>query len=208
MSIIDNKKKSVFDKDYADLLYEKYKSNDIDDSVTRDILMDELRGKRVLILAPGYSMISFSERIKRFILDKEPAVISLNFIPNDIRVDYAFFSNKKRYDKIEEFPCKTIVTSNASDYRADYTMSYNSLTGSFCLGVNSLIMLLKLLKNMEVMEIFAAGADGYKENSENYYDNSIHSFTEHGENFNAAVRDAIRSLSINVQFVTPSAYDK
>lgn len=68
-------------------------------------------------------------------------------------------------------------------------------------------MLLKLLKDMEVEIITAAGADGYSENRHNYYSSSIRSYTEHGNNFNLAVADAIHNLDIIIDFLTPSAYN-
>jgi len=204
---IDAKKKTAFDKEYADQLYEEYKNHKIDDSADRTTLMEQLKGQEVLLLAPGSTMTSHKKEIVDYINSKKPVVISVNFVPEDIVPDYAFFSNNKRYDKINAIPCKTIVTSNVSNENADYIIDYNSLTGAFDLGLNSLIMLLKLLKDMEVRSIIAAGADGYKESGENYYSNNIRSYTEHGNKFNLAVIEAIRSLDVDVKFLTPSAYD-
>ena len=168
--------------------------------------MGHLKGKNVLLLAPGSTMTTHRQEVVDFINTEKPVVISVNFIPDGIKPDYAFFSNNKRYDKINNFPCKTIVTSNVSNEKADYVIDYNSLTGAFNLGLNSLIMVLKLLKDMEVETIIAAGADGYKESGENYYSNNIRSYTEHGNKFNIAVVDAIHSLDVPVKFLTPSAY--
>ncbi len=204
---IDAKKKAAFDKEYADQLYEDYKNHKVDDSACRAELMRELQGKNVLLLAPGATMTTHKQEVIDHIKTEQPVVISVNFIPDGIKPDYAFFSNNKRYDKINNFPCKTIVTSNVSNEKADYVIDYNSLTGAFNLGLNSLIMVLKLLKDMEVETILAAGADGYKESGENYYSNSIRSYTEHGNKFNIAVVDAIHSLDVAVEFLTPSAYD-
>ena len=121
--------------------------------------------------------------------------------------DYAFFSNNKRYDKIEKCPCKTIVTSNISDDKADFVIDYNSLTGAFDQGLNSLIMVIKLLKDVGVTEIVAAGADGYNESGNNYYNSSIRSYSKHDNRFNLAVIEAIRSLDVKIKFITPSAYE-
>ncbi len=205
---IDERKKTVFDKEYADGLYEEYKNHKVDDSSVRVGLMTELRRKKVLLLAPGTTMATHKQQIIHFIDEDKPVIISVNFLPDDIVPDFAFFSNNKRYDKINSFPCKTIVTSNVSDEKAYYVIDYNSLTGAFNLGLNSLIMILKFLKDMEAGEIVIAGADGYKENGENYYSKSIRSYTKHGNKFNVAVIDAIHSLDVEVKFLTPSAYDQ
>ena len=205
---IDAKKKTAFDKDYADQLYEEYKNHKVDDTTDRDKLMTVLKGGKVLLLAPGATMSTHKREVIDYINAEKPIVISVNFLPEGITPDFAFFSNNKRYDKISNFSCKTIVTSNVSDEKADYVIDYNSLTGAFDSGLNSLIMVLKLLKDMEVESISAAGADGYKVNGNNYYSSSIRSYTEHGNKFNIAVRDAIRSLDIKISFLTPSEYSE
>lgn len=204
---IDNSKKTAFDKDYADKLYEEYKDHRVDDSADRRKLVEELKGKEVLLIAPGATVVSHKQEIEDYINKQKPIIISVNFIPDGIIPDYAFFSNNKRYDKIEKFSCKTIVTSNISDDKADFVIDYNSLTGAFDQGLNSLIMIIKLLKDAGVTKIVAAGADGYKEAGENYYNNSIRSYSKHDNKFNLAVIEAIRSLDVKVKFVTPSAYD-
>ena len=61
---------------------------------------------------------------------------------------------------------------------------------------------------MHIGKISAAGADGYKEDSINYYNTSIRSYTKHDNKFNLAVADAIKNLNVTLEFVTPSAYDR
>ena len=68
-------------------------------------------------------------------------------------------------------------------------------------------MILKLLKEMNLKAIYVVGADGYIENGKNYYTNNIRTYTEHGNKFNLAVINAMRSLDVKVDFLTPSAYD-
>lgn len=203
----DASKKTVFDAQYADRLYEEYKNNRIEDSIDKDRLLSELHGKKILIIAPGSSIVNYVEKIRSFIESEKPVLISINFIPEQYKLDYAFFSNNKRFSKIDTFPCKTIVTSNLSEGQADYKIDYNSLSGAFDQGCNSLIMLLKLLKIMGVESITTVGADGYSEDGSNYYSSNIRSYTRHGNKFNLAVADAIRNLDISIDFLTPSAYD-
>ena len=202
----DASKKTVFDAEYADKLYEDYKEHKIDDSAARRKLFSELSGKKILILAPGATISSHKKDIAQYIEDENPTVIGVNFIPEGYKVDYAFFSNNKRFKKIDKFPCKKIVTSNLFEEKSDFVIDYNSVSGAFDQGCNSLIMLLKLLKEMNVSDISAAGADGYSETRNNYYTSSIRSYTKHGNKFNIAVKEAIRNLDIPIYFLTPSEY--
>ena len=87
-------------------------------------------------------------------------------------------------------------------------INYNEVSGAFKQGCNSLIVCLKLLKLLQTKGIYIAGADGYKENTKNYYDASMKSTLVQGNNYNLAVIDAIRVLNIKVNFITPSEYDK
>ena len=202
----EDKKKTAFDAIYADSLYEDYKNNQIDDSDDRAELYRELSGKKVLLIAPGSTIVSHEKAIHEFIEAEKPVVISVNFIPELYCVDFAFFSNNKRFTKLDNIPCRTIVTSNLIEGKADFKINYNSLSGAFCQGCNSFIMILKLLKEMNLQGIYAVGADGYTENGKNYYNSSIRSYTKHGSRFNLAVSDAIRNLDVKVDFLTPSAY--
>ncbi|MCI5486372.1 MAG: aldolase catalytic domain-containing protein [Enterocloster aldenensis] len=203
----DNDKKTVFNAEYADRLYEEYKNNQIQDNTSRALLLEKLQWKSVLVMAPGSSIITHNEQINKFITSVNPVIIAVNFIPDNYRIDFAFFSNNKRFSKISNVNCKTIVTSNIIEGQADFKVDYNSLSGAFDQGCNSFIMLLKFLKDMEVKSITAVGADGYSESDNNYYSSSIRSYTAHGIKFNLAVANAIRSLDISVDFLTPSAYD-
>lgn len=204
---IVSSKKTAFDKDYADKLYEEYKDHRIDDFEDKKKLIEAMGGKKVLLIAPGATVSSHKQMILDYIEQEKPIIISVNFLPDGIKPDFAFFSNNKRYDKIVKFPCKTIVTSNISNDKTDFVIDYNSLSGAFDQGLNSLIMAIKLLKDVGVEEIVAAGADGYKESGNNYYSNNIRSYSKHDNKFNLAVIEAIRSLDVKVRYLTPSAYD-
>ena len=159
------------------------------------------------MIAPGTSIKKYKSQITNFIEQNNPVIISVNFVPNEYKVDFAFYSNNKRFSKINNHVCKTIITSNLIDGSADYTIDYNSLSGAFNQGCNSLIMVLKLLKGMDVKSITLAGADGYSEEGDNYYSSNIRSYSEHGNRFNVAVSEAIHNLDVKVDFLTPSKYN-
>ena len=75
-------------------------------------------------------------------------------------------------------------------------------------GCNSLVMLLKLLKILDVDKVTLAGADGFTEGRKNYYSSDYKSHLEYGSKYNTAVADAIRNIGIGIRFITPSAYEK
>lgn len=203
----DDNKKTAFDESYADSLYENYKNNQIDDSNSRTTLHHLLSGKNVLLIAPGSSIVTYKEKIDDFVKQENPVIISINFVPELYNVDFAFFSNNKRFSNLENVSCKTIIISNLLSDLADFKIDYNSLSGAFDQGCNSFIMILKLLKEMNTKAIFIAGADGYTESGKNYYKSNIRTYTKHGNKFNMAVANAVRNLDLEVTFLTPSAYE-
>ena len=202
----DPTKKTAFDASYADKLYEEYKNNTIDDSEAFVALKKELKGKNILVVAPGSSLNDYNKEIESFITEKRPYVISINFIPDNNWADMVFFSNAKRYEQFSSLDIPTIITSNIKGANASYVINYNSLSSAVKVGVNSFIMLLKLLKTLEVSSISVAGADGYIDQKQHYFDTAIRGYVANANQFNLAVKEAIASLSLDLNFITPSAY--
>lgn len=170
-SIADNKK-TAFDEAYAEGLYYSYQDISVDDKEARKTLAGELKGRNLLILAPGGSLEREKDRISAFIEKENPLVITVNFSSELYRADYQFFSNVKRYEEYvsEDKSEKVMVTSNVKDAAAaDYVFNYHDLTydenGVFD---NSTIMLLRLLKQMGVTKVYVAGFDGYEEKRSDY----------------------------------------
>jgi len=206
LSRIEREKKTVFDKEYAEELYISYKGNVINDNVDRMQLKGILEGKDILIFSPGNTLNEFRDEINAYITECNAVKMAVNFIPDFAEPDFVFVSNPKRYESIKNTTCKKIVTSNVKKVCSELVIDYNSLAVAFEEGCNSLIMLLKLLKEINVQRIAIIGADGYNIYGENYYDSAFRNYTEHGEEFNEAVKKAIRNLNVSVEYLTPSAY--
>lgn len=200
-------KGTAFDEKYAKQKYNDYKNNIVNDSVEYSLLKEQLQGKNVLILAPGMSIKDNKKLINEYIIENNPITISINFIPEDYKLDYAFFSNAKRYVQADSSECKIIVTSNIETDCDAIVMNYNTLSGAFDQGYNSFIMLLKLLKLLNVNGITVAGADGYTDGGKNYYKESLKSSLTCGTNYNVSVAKAIKTIDVNVSFLTKSAYE-
>lgn len=199
---------AVFSKKYADSLYEEYKNNIVYDAVAKDELKGILQRKKILILAPGSTLYSHQDVIKDYIKNNNPVVIAVNFVPEIYNADFVFFSNSKRYSKFKKGKYKAIVTSNLEKENADYYIDYNSLSSAFSYGGNSLVLLLKLLNDIQVYKVALAGADGYIENKMNYFDSSMRSHVKRGNRFNLAITEAIRKIGISIEFITPSEYNR
>ena len=206
---IEPHKTTVFDAEYADELYDDYLCNNVDDSDDIERLKQHLDVEEILVLAPGTTLKTHSNEIKQYIERINPTIIALNFIPEDIEINYAFYSNRKRYEKDKEaLPENIITTSNLPANVSSFTINYNRLSGAFSYGCNSLILLLNLLKKLGIYRAVLAGADGYSVKSETYYDSSLHSSIPHDHLFNEKIGIGLRSLDMEICFLTPSEYEK
>lgn len=199
-------KAAAFDRDYADQMYVDYKNNKVDDTKSWHKLQEELHGKDILVMAPGISIINQMDVIADYINRNKPVIISVNFVPEDYAVDYAFFSNNKRFSQLANKSCKAITTSNVDYSGAEYVINYNILSSAFGQGYNSLVMLLKLLKNIGIKKVTVAGADGYSEDKISYYKSSINTAKNNWERYNASVALAIKKIAIDIDFLTKSLY--
>ncbi len=150
--------------------YLEYLQSDIDDTDTIDRLKGELKGKNIVIIAPGRTASENQKRIQNFIREKDATVITVNFLPEKTAVDYMFIGNIKRYNywkNTEQFNCvNKIITSNILK---DSESLEDTLTVCFLKLVkcgwehldNSTLMLLRMLDMLEVKSINIAGFDGY-----------------------------------------------
>lgn len=209
------------DKDMAliEKLYIDYQSRECDDSCVLSDLGSELAGKTVLMIGPGKTVTEQSEKIASFIKEKDPVIISVNFIHNDFFPSYLFLTNTRRYQqfsrKLVELrnSIPIIATSNLthSSERFSYVVNYSSLIDEKAeFPDNSMIMLLKLLKAVGVKDIVLAGFDGYTPDNVNYFDvNMEYSFVkEKADSLNAVVKNFFNDFdsSISVNFLTDSYY--
>ena len=109
----DRSKATAYDKDYADRLYREYQNRAIDDTAALDTLRTAFGGKTVLVLAPGASLAEETGR-NAVAAAKADCIVSANFCPEFCQPDYAFFTNSKRFEKLDlaALPCPVVLTSN------------------------------------------------------------------------------------------------
>lgn len=212
--------KLLYDKQLIEQLYVDFQTNSCNDDLDYKLIKTMINGKKVLLIGPGKSVLSFKENIANFISTEKPVVISINFIPEMFDMDYLFLTNSKRYvqqsvaitqaaDKI-----KIIATSNVTKAagRFDINLDYETLIDRDAVFIdNSFIMALKVMIKSGVKDVALAGFDGYSLSKESDYFSSKmeYEFSKRmGQDINAYVDKILVSMKseLNIQFITPTLY--
>lgn len=158
-----------YDYDLLEKTYIDYLKSDFNDEENLAILSKRIKGKPVLIIAPGKTTTTEVKNIKDYIDTENPVVIGINFIHDSLPMDYLYFSNTRRYEfwsKKHGFSeHKKIVTSNIAEGKKDNEIIVNFLNlikvGNWEHLDNSTFMLLRLLDKLQPSKIAIAGLDGY-----------------------------------------------
>lgn len=217
---IEEQKKTAYDEAYIEKLYQDFQNKAVDDTQTIRKLAARLAGKKCLILAPGSSIVGEKERIETYMAKEDPVVISANFVPETYRADYVFCCNAMRYEMMlgKKDKPELVVTSNLLEMCSDESSSgsqpmlvnYADLhfdeAGSYD---NSVIMLLRLLKKLEVSEAALAGFDGYRVNSrENYVADYMASQHIKGDEENKRIKKYMEQMEkqMNILYLTKTLY--
>ncbi|MCU9612315.1 aldolase catalytic domain-containing protein [Caldibacillus lycopersici] len=214
-------KRDIFDKKYIEDLYISYQEKYVDDSENLECLRNLLDGRDILVLSPGKSLAREKDTVRNFIKLKNPFVISVNFLPEDINVDAVFISNLKRFEQwketLENSPETTlyILTSNLLTLKkqSSIIVNYsNLLISSVTISDNAGMMLLNLLNSLSITTIFLAGFDGFSvDKTENYiHDELINNVEKEALlNKNEAISNYISSLrkDMEIHFLTSTIYD-
>ena len=217
LSLLDEQERQRYDYDKIDQLLQDYNNTKYDDQKEMLRLSHLLGGEPILVLVPGGTLLSHKKEIDAYIEQKHPIIISVNFI-SDYRDSYAFFANKKRYPALNTYQdVQLIVTSDiALDSQNEIVVNYHNLINrGYKLYDNSAAMLLNLLKRLHVAEIAIAGFDGFSQNKDNYFDNSME--VERLDSQLDFINEELRKILgkyfetvesfCRVSFVTPSMFE-
>lgn len=214
LSRIEPCKKTAFDKDYIEKLYLDFQSIQVDDAALLKKLERETAERTVLVIAPGFSISEYQEKIDSFIGERKPVIFAANFVPEHYAADYIFFSNARRYETYRGMRNaeKVIVTSNLLNIGCETQNVVNYSEVSFSEKGNCdncVIMLLRLLQKTGTGEVYLAGFDGYQKNGNNYVNAHMASPHTKGEEENITLRRFVKELegSIRLEFLTPSHYE-
>lgn len=213
---IPEEKRHLYDADLIAGYYNEYQSHCVDDRVVVDRLQALCSNRKVLVLAPGRTVLEYRDAVQNYINEKQPIVIGINHMSDMYRYDKVFVSNLKRFkgmqDAVEQIGERLICTSNiTTDTQVDVVNYSSYLVDSDVVSDNAGLMLLNLLKKVGVTSVALAGYDGFDYvNSKNYYDerliNNVN--TEKQNQNNEAIREYFQKLEkvMEVTFITPSLY--
>lgn len=211
--MIENSKRGNFDKKYIEELYVRYMETGNTNSTHINELENQLKGKTILIIAPGKSSFDECEKIKEFASRSNVISISVNFDYSMHDTDYIFLSNLRRFKELPKNKRnKAIVTSNIpSDGVYLQTQYRNLLNNNEAIKDNAGMMLIKYLIDFDVKEIVIAGMDGYShDNSENYFNNNMQLINKSKDldTMNYAMTEILKDYSkkININFLTKIKY--
>ena len=172
-------------------------------------------------MAPGKSVSLENKKIRKYLEEKKPIVISVNYIDNEIQSDYVFMSNAKRYSKLadmvtnQEIVSKTkfILTSNITpvEFKPEYVLNYESLLASnMTPSDNSLFLILNFFKKCGVKNVQLAGFDGYIQDAYNYCRKGYELSSEksNSEQRNKQMSEALSLFNkeLKISFITPTLY--
>ena len=199
-------------------LYSEHLSHFIDDKESLSYLKSIVEEKKILILAPGRSLIEYRNKIVDFIKLEKPIIIAVNFIPDFCDYDIIFISNLKRFNNLDTavdlIKEKLICTSNITVRDDIKVINYiNYLNENSIITDNAGLMLLNIIKNMNFTDAFLAGFDGFDFNiNKNYYNQELmYNIVENDQiKINEAVTQYFEKYRINsnIKFITPTIYDK
>ena len=212
-----------------DLLETKFLENQnriINDEAAVEKLHNAWKDKTVLLIAPGKSINTEEERIKKFIAEEKPIVIGVNAINPRYEYDYVFFVNAARYeyaastykDKFEK--TKRIVLSNIKTEADENEVVVNfnrAIKRGWPHFDNAVICCLRLMNQLNIKNIAIAGFDGFKTKyNESYADESLptlnpdNKWDELNEEIKAMYQDFMKSTQgrIKIEFVTESYFEK
>ena len=204
--------RQIFSKDKAEFYYGKFQENQIDDTKVLSQLYKLLYNKRIIILAPGKSLKTHSEIIKKEIKKKNTIALSVNFNPENFKVNYIFSSNMRRFSKIKRKSNeKFIITSNMQSDNIDYVVNFSSYSSKYPEIIdNAGLMVLRLLSAIGIKEVCVAGMDGYSINDKiNYVDKTLEfDFSKGAKLRNNLISVELKDISkkIKINFLTPTVY--
>ena len=223
---MDPKDRRAYDYDLLESKYVENQNRIVDDEATIDELKKEFKDRKVLLVAPGKSILTDKVNIDEFIEHDKPVVIAVNAISKLYNYDFAFFSNPNRYDYAKDTRGKElkktrkILLSNIKTVadKDEYVINFNkAIKRGWPHFDNAVICALRILNKLGVKEVYLAGFDGFKNAyNESYAENTLPSLNPGNDwdGLNKEVTemfvDLRRSLEgeMNITFITESIFDK
>ena len=163
---MEGESRLLYNRDYIEQLYISYQENVVDDNKAISELKEALENRTILLLGPGLNILKQRDKITKFINERNPIIISVNMIVEEIAPDYVFLSNAKRYVQMATAlsqrgrKYKIIATSNVTETNKqfDYVLNYSELLDRQAEIIdNSFVMLLKVMLRLKKKLVYLAG---------------------------------------------------
>ncbi len=214
LSSIPEDVKDHYSPEIAEQYYQDFQKKYVDDSGSLDAIKNSIIDRKVLILAPGKTLLSEKEKIEDFIINNVPVIFAINVIPESYTCDYLFCSNEKRLNNLPEcINTQLIVSSNIARAKENsLVVNYSSyLSDNYMIADNPAIMLMRIFSEIGLKQVYIAGFDGYNASAEeNYYDSSLALGTSLSVKLqkNTLIREEINKIKnlIEISFLTSSKY--
>lgn len=205
-----------YSKETAQRIYDNYQRNQVDDSQLRKYLQQEFKEKEILILGPGKTLSTYQKEINLYIKEKQPVVITLNFVPEHYSYSYVFCTNLKRWDAVKNVDDKQlIITSNIHKCgKHNMILDYEKIKCKIVeISDNVAIMLFNLFIQLGINHVHCAGLDGFSASmEENFVDPamSLGSNVQTKMLKNKFIAKEIKECrkKINISFITPTKYER
>lgn len=175
--MMDEDKKVSYDKDYIEQLYLGYMATGKLQEEHKAELQEKIKGKTILLIAPGKSSIEEREKIASFI-NEDVVTISVNYNYPLVNSDYIFLSNLRRFRELDASNReKCIVTSNIPADNVYIQTKYRELLCDIeAVKDNAGLMAIKYFTQMGAKKIYLAGFDGYSHDETDNYGASTMAF--------------------------------
>ena len=176
-----------------------------------------MKGKKILLIGPGTSILNSQGKIRKYQEAEKPLTVGINFIPDDLDIDFVFLSRPVRYDqalpKITGRNIRTIATTNITPVGKpfDYSVRYDALIENTEWD-NALAIFLNLLEKIGIQNIALAGFDGFKKTVEENYVSNDFDLSKRYNYLAALNRCMTRKISkcretMDILFLTESLYE-
>ena len=168
---LDPEDRKKYDYDLLERTYLSVVGRRIDDADAAEALKTALRGREVLLIAPGRSVVTERARIGAYIKEHKPIVIGVNAMVSDYDYDYVFYVNPARYEyaktsQPERFDrTKRIVLSNIKTEAAgdELIIAFeHAAKQGWPHFDNAVICCLRLLDWLGLERVTLAGFDGFR----------------------------------------------
>lgn len=212
--MMDEDKKVSYDQNYIEELYMRYMASGKSQEEHKAELIENLRGKTILLIAPGRSSIEEKDKIAAFV-NANVVTVSVNYNYPLVDADYIFLSNLRRFRELDASNrVKCIVTSNIPADNVYIQTKYRDLLCNIeTVKDNAGLMAIKFFVQMGVKKIYLAGFDGYSHDEKENYGESRMAFVTRAavlDAMNEGMTEMLKKYSklVELNFLTKPHYIK